>query len=752
MEPLLHDLALILIVAGVVTVIFRALKQPLVLGYIIAGVLTGPYIGFIPTATEVSSVEFWGKIGVVFLLFGLGLEFSFKKLKTVGGPGAITVFSEAVMMFSMGFLVGNIFGWSQLTSIFLGAMLAISSTSIIVKTFEELGIGGKKSSQLVIGALISEDLVAILMLVILPTFVISKNFNGQELLTKMFSISIFLLLWFTGGVYLIPTLFRKFRKFLTGETLIVVSIGLCLLMVVITLDSGISEALGAFVMGSILSGTQQRDRIVKLIKPIKDFFGAIFFVSVGMLVNPAILLHYWPHILIITVTIIVAKPIAAAAGFLFSGQPLKIALPASMCLCQIGEFSYIIATLGKNLNATPDYLYPVIVAVSILTTFVTPYWAKFGDPLFNFIYNRSTPGWKRVIDRLGTGKKTLNQESSWKKLIQSYVTRVFIYTTWSAAVGLIFVKFVNPYLLGLLEDVIPGAGTLLWVKLIEFAITILAMAPFMWALVRKRDKDGVYEKIWDDRKFYRGPLLFMRVLKYIIALIGISMVASIYIAAESGALLLISVAVITMVVLSKKIKRYYDQIENRFLANLDSDGGRRFIIPRDMANEMHMEKCVVGQNSYLAGKTIGEVHRERNTGALVIQIIRGMQIFNLPAKTEVFYPSDSVILLGSDEQIKSFIALSADASFEDEVHEGELIEMKLFQITLEDNSPMVGRNANITQIREEFGVLIIGVEKECSEDFLRPNSSVTMVSGDTVWVVGSKDRIGRLNPSSVSRI
>lgn len=752
MDPLLHDLALILIVAGVVTVIFRALKQPLVLGYIIAGVLTGPYIEFIPTATEISSVEFWGKIGVVFLLFGLGLEFSFKKLKTVGGAGAIAVFSEVVMMFSMGFLVGNIFGWSQLTSIFLGAMLAISSTSIIVKTFDEMGIGGKKSSQLAIGALISDDLVAILMLVILPTFVISKNFNGQELLTRMFSITIFLLLWFTGGVYLIPTLFRKFRKFLTGETLVVVSLGLCLLMVVITLDSGISEALGAFVMGSILSGTQQRDKIVKLIKPVKDFFGAIFFVSVGMLVNPAILLQYWPHILIITVTVIVAKPIAAAAGFLFSGQPLKIALPAGLCLCQIGEFSYIIATLGKDLNATPDYLYPVIVAVSILTTFVTPYWAKFGEPLFNFIYNRSTPGWKRVIDRLGTGKKTLNQESNWKKLIKSYVTRVFIYATWSAAVGLLFVNFVNPYLLGLLEDVIPGAGTLLWVKLIEFAITILAMAPFMWALVRKRDKDGAYEKIWDDRKFYRGPLLFMKALKYIIALIGISMVASIYIAAESGALLLISVGVITVVVLSKKIKKYYDQIEDRFLANLDSDGGRRFIIPRDMANEMHMEKCVVGQNSYLAGKTIGEVHRERDTGALVIQIIRGMQVFNLPAKTEVLYPSDSVILLGSDEQIKSFISLSADASFEEEVHEGELIEMKLFQITLEDKSPMVGKNANITQIREEFGVLIIGVEKECSEDFLRPNSSVTMVSGDTVWVVGSKERIERLNPSSVSRI
>ncbi|MGM9773919.1 MAG: cation:proton antiporter [Candidatus Egerieousia sp.] len=747
MTPLLHDLALILIVAGVVTIIFKALKQSLVLGYIIAGVLTGPYIGFIPTATEISSVEFWGKIGVIFLLFGLGLEFSFKKLKTVGGPGAIAVFAEAVMMFSMGFLVGKIFGWSQLTSIFLGAMLAISSTSIIIKTFEDLGIGGKKSSQLAIGALISEDLVAILMLVLLPTFVISKTFNGQELFMKIFSISIFLLLWFTGGIYLIPTLFRKLRKLLSGETLIVVSLGLCLLMVVISLNANISEALGAFVMGSILSGTAQRDKIVKLIKPIKDFFGAIFFVSVGMLVDPSVLLHYWPHILVITATIILAKPISVTIGFLFGGQPLKIALPAGMCLCQIGEFSYIIATLGRDMKATPDYLYPVIVAVSILTTFATPYMVRAGEPAFNFLYNHVGESWKRVIDRLGTGKRMLNQESSWKKLIKSYISRVLIYTTWSVAVGLIFVNIVNPYLLRLVESVLPGAGKFLWVRVIEFVITILAMAPFMWALVRKKDKSGAYEQIWEDRKFYRGPLLFMVALKYIIALIAVSMIASIYIAGGVGALLLICLAVVIMVVLSKRIKRYYGQIEHRFLVNLDSEGGRRFVIPRDMANEMHMEKCVIGQNSFLAGKSIGEVHRKKNTGALVIQVIRGKHIFNLPPKTQVLYPADSLLLLGSDAQISAFMNLSDDVPYEDEVHEGDIIEMKLFQITLDENSPMVGCNANITQVREKFGVLIIGVEKENNDDFVRPNSSVLIEKGDTVWVVGSKLNIEKLNQS-----
>ena len=291
MNHLLSDLALILIVAGIVTVLFKKLKQPLVLGYIVAGVLTGPYISFIPTVGNIESVDFWGKIGVIFLLFGLGLEFSFKKLKKVGGPGFITVFTEVVMMFCMGILVGRVLDWSWVASIFLGGMLSISSTSIIIKAFDDMGVKNKKFTQMVFGALVVEDLVAILILVLLPALVLSKSFNGVELADKVANLALFLLLWFTGGVFFIPTIFRKLKQFLSDETLIVVSLGLCLMMVVITVNAGISEALGAFVMGSILSGTIQSDKIVKVTKPIKDFFGAIFFVSVGMLVDPSAILE-----------------------------------------------------------------------------------------------------------------------------------------------------------------------------------------------------------------------------------------------------------------------------------------------------------------------------------------------------------------------------------------------------------------------------------------------------------------------------
>ncbi len=746
LNPLLLDLALILIVAGIVTIIFRALKQPVVLGYILAGVLTGPYISFIPTATEVSSVEFWGNIGVIFLLFSLGLEFSFKKMKSVGGPGAISVFAEVGIMFSMGFLVGSIFGWSTIASMFLGAMLSISSTSIIVKTFEFLGIGGKKSSQLTIGTLIFEDLAAILLMVILPTLVISKTFNGQELVSKIFYISIFLLLWFTGGIFFIPSLFKKFKRFLSGETLIVVSLGLCFVMVVITVKADISAALGAFVMGSILSGTLQKESILKLTKPIKDFFGAIFFVSVGMLVDPSVLIHYLPQILVITLTIIIAKPLAAIIGYLFSGQTLKIAIPAAVSLCQIGEFSYILATMGKNLNATPDYLYPIIVSVSILTTFITPYWVKMGDKLYSFIYSHSKESWRVVIDKLGTGNRNLNQQANWSILLKSYSSRVIIYSVWLFAVVIIMSTILFPFLKEIIGE---RYGDSLVFRVLMLIVTLSIMSPFMWALLKLKDKEGAFDRIWDDAKYARGPLLFMIGLKYFICIIAVSFVISAFITAPSGFVVLIIAAVLVTVVLSSRLKTYYKRIENTFLTNLNSEGGTGFIIPRDMASEMHMEKCEVEPNSFIAGKTIAEIHREKDTGALVIQIERGDLTIDPPPKEQILYPSDTLLLLGSDIQIKSFLMLAeADKSIQHDSDDS--IEMKLFQISPQSHSPIIGQNANITNIRENFGVLIIGVEKDGSDDFLRPTSQVIIEPNDTIWVVGAKDKVLALKDQLVA--
>ncbi len=729
MNTLLSDLALILIVAGIVTVIFKKLRQPVVLGYIVAGLLAGPYITFIPTVTDIQNVEFWGKIGVIFLLFGLGLEFNFKKLKKVGGPGFITVFTEVVMMFCMGILVGRVLEWTWVASIFLGGMLSISSTSIIIKAFDDMGVKNKKFTQMVFGALVVEDLVAILILVLLPAVVLSKNFNGVELADKVANLALFLLLWFTGGIFFIPTIFKKIKQYLSDETIIVVSLGLCFMMVVITINAGISEALGAFVMGSILSGTIQSERIIKVVKPVKDFFGAIFFVSVGMLVDPAAILKYWQQILLISVVIITAKPLAATLGLLFSGQTLKNAILSGICLCQIGEFSFIIVQMGLDHKVVPEYLYPVIVTVSILTTFITPYWMKLGEPLYNLIYNNVKPQWQNVIERLGTGRKTLNQESEWNKLLKSYALRLFIYIGWILFVNIFFTQAVYP-------QIVKFFGEATHIRIISFVLNLSAMFPFLWGLLKRKDSDGAYDKIWQDQKFARGPLLFMVVLKYLIAIIAISITSSYYIAMGYGAVLTLCALIISVVLVSKKIKLYYSRIETRFLTNLNSEGGRRsLILPRELADEIHIEKVEVEPNSFIAGKTISQIHRSRNTGALIIQIFRGMEIVDLPVNTEIIFPMDILIILGTDKQIMDFKEAAEEKV---KPREGASSEMELFQITLQENSPMVGENANITHIREKFGVLLVGLEGEGNNTFIRTTSAIIIQPGDTVWVVGEK--------------
>lgn len=731
---LVSDLALILVIAGVVTIIFKFLKQPLVLGYIIAGVLTGPYVSFVSTVSNVENVEFWGKIGVVFLLFGLGLEFNFRKLKKVGGIGFITVFFEAVMMFSMGLLVGKILGMHQMASLFLGGMLSISSTSIIIKAFDDLELNNKKFTQSVFGVLVVEDIVAVLILVLLPAIAVGKNFDGSDLFYKMLWLAIFLLFWFTFGVYFIPTIFKKLQSLLTDEILIVVSLGLCLMMVVITIKASISEALGAFVMGSILSGTIQRDRIIKLTKPIKDFFGAIFFVSVGMLVDPAIVIEYWKLILIITVTVLLAKPLSAIIGYLFSGLTLKSALQSGVCLCQIGEFSFIIASVGNNLKVINDYIYPVIVAVSLLTTFITPYWIKLGDPLYNFIFRHVKPQWKSVIERLGTGRKTINKENDWNRLLKSYLLRLCIYTAWIACIILIFTTFIVHFA----HD---WFGASRRVDAFLLLLNILAMSPFLYGLLRRKDGSGLFEKIWIDKKFARGPLLFMKIFKFIIAILAISYTVSYYITGGYGAIIIIVACVILIVIVSNNIKNYYNRMENRFLTNLNSEAGRKpFIMPRELADEIHIDKCEISSNSFVSGKSIGEIHRAKKTGAFVVRLVRGVAIINLPSKNQIIYPHDIVVILGTDTQISNFRQL-AETDIPVINSDSPDTDLELWQLSISDKSVLLGDNANITHFRETYGLLLVGLEKKGNNNLITPNSSEIFEDGDTLWIVGDKQKI-----------
>jgi len=428
LQPLISDLGLILMTAGIAVLIFKKMKQPLVLGYLIAGFLAGNHFDFFPSITDMKSVEVWAEIGVIFLLFSLGLEFSFKKLMKVGGTSSITAITQILFMVVIGYFVGQWMGWGKMDSIFLGATLSISSTTIIIRAFDELGVKGKKFVGIVFGALIVEDIVAILMLVLLSTIAVSDQVSGTELLQSVLKLVFFLIIWFLGGIFIIPTILKKAKHLLTDEMLLIISLALCLMMVMFAANVGFSPALGAFIMGSIIAETTQAEKIEHLIQPVKDLFGAVFFVSVGMLINPETLVTYALPVALITLLTIFGKALSSSFGALLSGQPLKQSVQTGMSLAQIGEFSFIIATLGMTLKVTSDFLYPIIVAVSAITTFTTPFLIKYSDPFSDYLEKKLPKKWVKNINRYSVNAQAIKSVSTWQLVLRASITQIILHT------------------------------------------------------------------------------------------------------------------------------------------------------------------------------------------------------------------------------------------------------------------------------------------------------------------------------------
>ena len=397
LAPLIADLALILICAGVMTLLFKKLKQPLVLGYVVAGFLASPHMAYTPSVMDTANIQTWADIGVIFLLFALGLEFSFKKIVKVGGAAIIAACTIIFCMILLGVAVGTAFGWKRMDCIFLGGMIAMSSTTIIYKAFDDLGMRKKQFTGLVLSVLILEDILAIVLMVMLSTMAVSHNFEGTEMLGSIAKLLFFLILWFVVGIYLIPVLLKKCRKLMSEETLLIVSLGLCFGMVVLAAHTGFSAAFGAFIMGSILAETVEAESIERLVKPVKDLFGAIFFVSVGMMVDPfddsGVCRTYCCHYVGGYCRTVLVRNV----GELLAGQPLKTAMQCGFSLTQIGEFAFIIASLGVSLHVTSHFLYPIVVAVSVITTFLTPYMIRFAEPASNFVDTHLPERWQKFF-------------------------------------------------------------------------------------------------------------------------------------------------------------------------------------------------------------------------------------------------------------------------------------------------------------------------------------------------------------------
>lgn len=730
------DLALILVTAGVITVIFKWLKQPLVLGYILAGFFIGPYFKWFPVITDPTNVHVWSDIGIVFLMFALGLEFSIKKLKKVGATGAITALTELAIMFIIGNTVGHLLGFKDMDCIFLGCMLSISSTAIIVKSFDDLKLKQQKFTSTVTAVLVVEDIIAVLLLVVLSTISVSRTFNGAALAGSMVKLVFFLIVWFVFGIYLIPTFLRWMRKYMTEETLLLVAVGLCFGMVVLAAKAGFSTALGAFVMGAILAETIEADVIHRLITPLKNLFSAVFFVSVGMLIQPAVLGKHWLTVLIIALSIIIFKSMAATTGVLLSGKPLKTAMQSGFCFCQIGEFSFIIAGLGLSYGVIDENLYPIIVSVSILTTFVTPYMIKGALPAYNWLEPRMSDKTKSMLERYSTNSGgDDDSRATIGRFIRKQLTGILLYGVILAAISLISLGILRPFLDGIFKNLeIPQ----IWSRLLGLVGTLVIMSPFLWAVAVKGVSKKSIKEMFETYRFSHAVVIPLLILRYFVALFSVGSVIAGYVAVAVGFLMVLAFMVLAAVLLSRRADGFYGQIEERFTKNFNSRQAQAsFHIPAGMENEFAMERLRMTPSSPLAGKTLAESRIRDVYGANIVTIERGENIIDMPDKDQILMPADVLTVIGTEEQVN---AIRADIEKEADmlVHDHSDHEMHMYRYLVEAGGPLCGLAVGTSSLATKHHALVLAIERD-GKKIVNPNRHNVFQHGDILWFVSPEE-------------
>ncbi|WAC09477.1 cation:proton antiporter domain-containing protein [Dyadobacter pollutisoli] len=731
---LIIDLSLILSMAGIITLIFKKLKQPIVLGYILAGLLVGPNFHLFPTITDIKTIEIWAEIGVIFLLFNLGLEFSFKKLVKVGNTAAITGLFEVSMMLMTGFITGQLLGWSKTDSLFLGGIIAISSTTIIFRAFDELGIKTQKFTRVVLGILVIEDLTAVLLMVLLSTLSISQQFAGFELLQSILKLFFFLTLWFLGGIFVFPTLLRRYRKLMNDESVLITSVALCFGMVFFVTKAGFSAALGAFIMGSILAETTHAEKIEHLLKPVKDLFGAVFFISVGMLINPGLLLEYAVPTAILVLVVIIGKTTFVTLGAVISGQPLRKSLQSGMSLSQIGEFSFIIANLGLSLKVTSGFLYPIAVGVSVITTFATPYMMKASEPLYEWLDKRLPEKWRLYLNRYSTSTETIAQTTHWKEILQSYAQTVVLNSV--VVIGIILAA--SRQLAEQLHTRVPETFI---TNSVLFGITFLLISPFLWALIFKRSNRKAYSFIWLSRKYSRGPLLLLELSRVLIAILLMGFLLNSFFATPTALSVGGGIMVLGFAIFYQRLQQFYNRIEDRFLQNLNarqlegSGKSKKILLPWDA----HFAFLEVSADSSLIGKSLQELKIRENFGINVVLIERGSKTIHLPRPTEVLYPCDRIEVIGTDEQLDIFRG-HVEVSTNGDVYMAHEDSIVLERVEVRNEYNIRGKTIRNSQIREKTHGMIVGLERN-GERILNPDSSMIIENQDVLWIAGDRDLI-----------
>ena len=744
LATLINDLALILICAGIMTLLFKKLKQPLVLGYVVAGFLASPHMPYTPSVMDTANIQTWADIGVIFLLFALGLEFSFKKIVKVGGAAIIAACTIIFCMILLGITVGTGFGWQRMDSIFLGGMIAMSSTTIIYKAFDDLGMRKKQFTGLVLSVLILEDILAIVLMVMLSTMAVRHNFEGSEMLESIGKLLFFLILWFVVGIYLIPELLKRCRKLMSEETLLIVSLGLCFGMVVMAAHTGFSAAFGAFIMGSILAETVEAESIERLVKPVKDLFAAIFFVSVGMMVDPGMIAQYiWP-IVIITLTVLIGQSVFGTLGVVLAGQPLKTALQSGFCLTQIGEFAFIIAGLGMTMHVTSNFLYPIVIAVAVITTFLTPYMIRAAEPAYPYVEKHLPRKWKRFIEHYTSGTRVVNHESNWKRLLTSLIRIMVIYSVIIIAILILSFQFLVPLIRGSL----PG----FWGGLLCAVLILLLIAPFLRAIVAKKNHSAEFQSLWNDGYFSRAYLVSLVIFRFVIAILYVMVVIVSLFKASIALLLGVACVLVAGMFYSRYLKKQSIQIERHFLRNFRvrevyaRHAGTQ--VPPKFAGhllsrDLHMADFIIPSESLWAGYTLADLALGSRFGVMVVAVFRGQSCINIPGGKERLFPQDRVQVIGSDEQLERFGSKLQSMTLPPMDSDLTQSEVCLKQFVVTEDSPFNGKSIRDSGIRDKYKCVVVGVERGAAS-LRNPDADTVFEAGDLVWVVGEEMNVYEL--------
>lgn len=749
LPELVQDLALILVVAGFVTLLFKKLKQPLVLGYIVAGFLVSPHMSYTMSVVDQGDIQTWADIGVIFLLFSLGLDFSIKKILKMGASPIIAACTIIFSMMVLGIIVGHSFGWKEMDCIFLGGMVAMSSTTIIYKAFSDMGLTQQGFASTVMSVLILEDILAIVMMVMLSTVASGNSPDGVQLLGSIMKIGFFLVLWFVVGLFAIPLFLRSVRKILNSETLLIVSLGFCCLMAVISTQVGFSAAFGAFVMGSILAETVEADKIIRLVDPVKNLFGAIFFVSVGMLVKPDVIVQYAIPILLLVITILVGQALFGTLGYLLGGQTLKNAMRCGFSMAQVGEFAFIIATLGKSLGVISEFLYPVVVAVSVITTFLTPYMIRAAEPCYNVLVKHLPKRWVRRLTHIQTNNagESASTNNLWKVLMKKMIFNTLIYGILSAAVIAIMFSAALPICRNLS---IKWTGSHWIGNAVCGFLTILFIAPFLRSIVMKQNHSEAFKALWTDRRINRLPLTATILARVLIALSFIFYICNYLTRFKNALMIAVAVGLLILMLLSRWLKRRSITLERLFIQNLRSrdieaqkQGKKKPLFANHLIDrDIHIANLELPDDSLWAGKTLYSLKLRNRFGVHISSILRGSKHINIPNGGTILFPGDKLQAIGNDEQLTK-LSKAMKAELQPTITDIEKHEMKLRSFTISKTSPFIGKTLKDSGIRDEYNCMVVGVD-EGQKNLTLITPSRCLQAGDVLWVVGEEKDLERI--------